>query len=175
MRRSGKSARRAEWKDSGADCCCGGYLQNRQGMTLRTSTCCSSGSSGMASGWRFNVSCRSRGRCCSAEASHVTAVKTRHTLRCRVSLHDLSRVHRKGDLGGEVDGMKRKRRRRLQRVPEAFERCRCAHDVHSCFLCHASQMTYSFKLLCFSLRELADDARVSSQVVLCCFPLYGML
>ena len=49
--------------------------------------------------------------------------------------HDLSHVHRKGDLGDEVDGMKRKRRRRLQRVPEAFGLCRCAHDVHYCFVC----------------------------------------
>ena len=42
---------------------------------------------------------------------------------------------RKGDLGDEVDGMKRNRQRRLQWVPEAFERCKCAHDVHFCFLC----------------------------------------
>ena len=61
-----------------------------------------------------------------------------HTLLCRVFFyrsHDLSHVHWKGDLGDEVDGMQRERRRRLQRVPEAFERCRCAHDVHSCFVC----------------------------------------
>ena len=53
----------------------------------------------------------------------------RCSTRCGVmflSSHDLSQVHRKGDLGDEVDGMQRKRRRRLQRVPDAFERCRCS-------------------------------------------------
>ena len=29
----------------------------------------------------------------------------------------------------------RKRQFRLQRFPEACERCRCVHDVHSCFKC----------------------------------------
>ena len=29
----------------------------------------------------------------------------------------------------------RKRQFRLQRFSEAFERCRCVHDVHSCFKC----------------------------------------
>ena len=72
--------------------------------------------------------------------------------------HDLSQVHRRGDLGDEVDGMNRKRRRRLQRVPEAFERCRRAHDVHSCFVffsIHDLLMVVVF-LLCFFTWELAD-------------------
>ena len=56
--------------------------------------------------------------------------------------------------------MKRKRRRRLQRVPEAFERSRCAHDVHFLFLVYnVSQFTICSQLLCFSSRELADDAK----------------
>ena len=79
---------------------------------------------------------------------------SRHGTRCGVVFllsHGLSQVHRKGDLGDEVDGMKRKRRRRLQRVPEAFERCRCAHDVHSGFVCvqRFFQFTISLWLLCF--------------------------
>ena len=37
--------------------------------------------------------------------------------------------------GNLIAAAVRKRRRRLQRVHEAIERCRCAHDVHSCFLC----------------------------------------
>ena len=61
--------------------------------------------------------------------------------------HDLSQVRRKGDLGDEVDNMQRKRRRCLQLVPEAFERCRCAHDVHSCFLCR----TFFHFTICFHL------------------------
>ena len=48
----------------------------------------------------------------------------RRSTRCGVVFlflfHAPSQVHRKGDLGDEADGMKRKRRRRLQRVPEAF-------------------------------------------------------
>ena len=63
---------------------------------------------------------------------HVVA----HVRSCVVFLlsHDLTQVHRKGDLGDEVDGIQWERRRRLHRVPEAVERCRCAHDVHSCFV-----------------------------------------
>ena len=82
--------------------------------------------------------------------------------------HDLSQVHRKGDLGDEVDGMKRKRRRRLQRVPEAFERCS---------VCHASQITFSFPVLCFSFRELADEARglVASAFVLLSTVRYALI
>ena len=68
----------------------------------------------------------------------------------------------------EVDGMKRKRRRRVQRAPEAFARCRCAHDAHSC-LYNVFQFTICFCLFCISLRKLSDDARVSSRVVLCFF------
>ena len=63
---------------------------------------------------------------------------SRHCTRCGVVFflsHNLSQVHRKGDLSDEVDGMTRKRRRRLHLLPEAFGRCRCAHDVLSCFLC----------------------------------------
>ena len=64
-------------------------------------------------------------------------------------------------------------RKRRRRDLEVVERCRCAHDVHSCFVCHVSQITFSLLLLCFSLRELPTRG-VSSQVVLFCFPLHGV-
>ena len=75
-------------------------------------------------------------------------VLSRHGTRCGV----LSQVHRKGDLGDEVDGMKRKRRRRLQPL------------VYMVF-----QLTICLWLLCFSFRKLLTTQGVSSRVVLCFF------
>ena len=52
------------------------------------------------------------------------------------------------------------RKQRRRRDGEVVERCRCAHDVHSCFVCcHVSQITFSFWLLCFSMWEPTDDTR----------------
>ena len=70
------------------------HSSQRRRMRLRfkpTSTRCSSGTSGSARGWRSAAWAGGpRGSsslwCCSAEASLVTAVKTRHALWCCVSL-----------------------------------------------------------------------------------------
>ena len=118
----------------------------------------------------FDAGIRSSGARSARLRAVVSAVRpsralwqlSRHGTRCGVVFllsRDLSQVHRKGDLGDEVDGMKRKRRRRLKRVPEDFERCRCAHDVHffswvQRFSFHDLPLVVVF-LLCFFMWELA--------------------
>ena len=56
--------------------------------------------------------------------------------------------------------LQRKRRRHLQRVPEAFECCKCAHDVNSCLLC-----TSFFQFtICFWLSRHSTCVTLFSQV-----------
>ena len=93
----------------------------------------------------------------------------RSTRSCVVFLlsHDLSQVHQKGHLGDEVDGMQRERRCRLQRVPEAFERCRCACDVHSGFLCTFFEFTLLSQVRLVYLIFAVPRTLLEKQILLC--------
>ena len=97
----------------------------------------------------------------------MTAVKTLHMLWCCILLsHDLSQVHGKGDLGGEVDGMTRKRRRLLQRVPEAFEPFQNILMMSTLVSCVQRFSIHDLPLVVVSLcTNWLTTQRVSSRVV----------